>query len=90
MSIQENGNFSNQDLPQIRPSSKEAAAGLQETGGDSAFIKINTNNWKSKGSSRTSNNGVSLSPLTTSKVEDPKVVDVGHTRQILREEHGVL
>jgi hypothetical protein len=40
MSIQENGNFSNQDLPQIRPSSKEAAAGLQETGGDSAFIKI--------------------------------------------------
>ena len=58
----------------------------QQTGGDSAFIKINTNNWRSKGSSRSSHSGIVLSPLTTSNIDEVKHDPAGHTRHLSKEE----
>ena len=66
-----------QEFPQIAPVQKDQV--IQQTGGDSAFIKVNTNNWKSKASSRSSQSGIALSPLTTSNIEEIKQ-DAGHTR----------
>ena len=86
MTIQENNSSSNDPLPQIRVSQNDDHHQIaQQTGGDSAFIKMNTNNWKSKGSSRSSASGIPLSPLTTSNVEEAKK-DLGNTRQISKEE----
>jgi hypothetical protein len=88
MTIQENNSSSNDPLPQIRVSQNDEHQHhqiTQQTGGDSAFIKMNTNNWKSKGSSRSSASGIPLSPLTTSNIEEAKK-DVGNTRQMAKEE----
>jgi hypothetical protein len=86
MTIQENNSSTNEPLPQIRVSQNDQQQLIaQATGGDSAFIKMNTNNWKSKGSSRSSASGIPLSPLTTSNIEEVKK-DFGHTRQMSKEE----
>jgi hypothetical protein len=88
MTIQENNSSSNDPLPQIRVSQNDEHQHhqiAQQTGGDSAFIKMNTNNWKSKGSSRSSASGIPLSPLTTSNIEEAKK-DVVNTRQMSKQE----
>ncbi len=52
---------------------------------ESAFIKLNTNNWRSKNSSRSSQQGIPISPLTVSNLG---VVDVeaGRTRLLSKQE----
>jgi hypothetical protein len=50
------------------------------------LIEHNTNNWKSKGSSRSSHSGIVLSPITTSNIDEAKLEAVGHTRHLSKED----
>jgi hypothetical protein len=83
MTIEENrdNSLSKPELPDLKNHQVN-----QQTGGDSAFIKLNTNNWKSKGSSRSSHSGIVLSPITTSNIDEAKLEAVGHTRHLSKED----